>query len=300
MLHLLALYPLVRGVFYVGLLLLIGSQGADKLIMAEVSNPVQRVPMRRALQALVQPLALLMVVFILARGLLQVLSFLDPGDPITWPLVEAALVTSGWGIAWLTALVASALLAIVLATHLGTRRWLVVTLLLVLIAAQTGTGHAGGSQWPGPTGRLLDGLHLAGAGTWLGTLGMLTAIAMPQLRDDSDVPVVAALIHRFSWYARTGALLVVISGLTATLVYARSPGLFIHSTWGHFLLVKLAAMTGVLGLGWYNWRRVTPELQAASCGATARLRRAVRIELALGVVMLAVTALLVVSPLPGE
>jgi len=56
----------------------------------------------------------------------------------------------------------------------------------------------------------------------------------------------------------------------------------------------------VMALGWYNWRVVTPALEGAHATCRERLRRAVRLELLLGLVMLAITTMLVVSPLPGE
>ncbi len=73
-----------------------------------------------------------------------------------------------------------------------------------------------------------------------------------------------------------------------------------ESTWGKLLMLKLALMLGVLALGWYNWRVVTPALDGVDANARQRLRFAVRFELLLGIAMLIVTAFLVASALPGE
>jgi putative copper export protein len=59
-------------------------------------------------------------------------------------------------------------------------------------------------------------------------------------------------------------------------------------------------MLGVLALGWYNWRIVTPALEGRAIASADRLRLAIRLELALGLLMLIITTMLVVSPLPGE
>jgi putative copper export protein len=101
-------------------------------------------------------------------------------------------------------------------------------------------------------------------------------------------------------YARTGVVLVLISGVIAALVYAGSVNMLLAATWGRLLLIKLAGMLGVLILGWYNWRVVTPALDGADPGARRRLRVAIRLELLLALAMLAITTMLVVSPLPGE
>jgi putative copper export protein len=65
--------------------------------------------------------------------------------------------------------------------------------------------------------------------------------------------------------------------------------------YGRILLIKLLLLAGVGALGWYNWRRVLPALEA---DGPARLRRSARAELALGGVVLLITAVLVALPTP--
>ena len=55
-------------------------------------------------------------------------------------------------------------------------------------------------------------------------------------------------------------------------------------------------LAGVAALGWYNWKRVLPALDAD--GGSQRLRRSARAELGLGLVVLLVTAILVALPTP--
>jgi putative copper resistance protein D len=178
---------------------------------------------------------------------------------------------------------------------------LTIALGVVILWAQTGMGHAAGDTWPGPVGRFVDLTHLVGIGLWIGTLAVLLFVAVPLLCRASRLAALAAVVRAFSVYARIGAALVVASGLTAALVYSGGSITVIpRSTWGRLLLIKLACLLGVLALGWYNWRVVTPALERQDADCGNRLRRAIRAELALGLLMLAITAILVASPLPGE
>ena len=72
------------------------------------------------------------------------------------------------------------------------------------------------------------------------------------------------------------------------------------SSWGRLLSVKVLLLGGVAGLGWFNWRVVTPRLLAGAAPAERDLRRAVALELLLGLLIIAVTAVLVATALPGD
>jgi putative copper export protein len=77
-----------------------------------------------------------------------------------------------------------------------------------------------------------------------------------------------------------------------------SVGALTTSAYGRTLLVKLALLALVVATGAYNWRRVRPNL-VDGCGAR-RLRRSAWVELAVGAAVLAVTAVLVATPLPMD
>ena len=59
-------------------------------------------------------------------------------------------------------------------------------------------------------------------------------------------------------------------------------------------MIKLGVLMGVAGTGAYNWLRVRPTLGTSE--ATARLKKSATTELALGVAVIAVTAVLVALP----
>lgn len=299
---LLALYPVVRGLIYIGLLLLVGTQVVRRLVRSVTDDVTVRDTLRLRLDPL-PPLALaVLLIADLARGWLQLTSLLDPGDHITVDLIRNALLSGSWGHAWLLQTVTVAV-TLVLVTWIGRRvpGAVFVALIATMLWGQTGMGHAAGENWPWPTGRLVDLTHLVGVGIWLGTLAVLLVVLLPVLSAAPLIPRLAGVIRRYSVFARTGAALVVTSGVTAALVYTgASIRALPESTWGRLLLFKLACMLGVLALGWYNWRLVTPALELCSPGCERRLRRAVIAEMALTIVMLAITAVLVASALPGE
>jgi putative copper export protein len=67
--------------------------------------------------------------------------------------------------------------------------------------------------------------------------------------------------------------------------------------YGRTLLLKLGVASLVFGTGAYNWLRVKPALEREE--AAGPLRRSATIELTVALVVLAVTAVLVATPLPS-
>jgi putative copper resistance protein D len=295
-------YAVVRGVIFVLLLALIGTQTSNRLV-GRIPTIALSDPLRQRIRSAVPWLLALLAVAVLLRGLLQVLSFVDPGDPVTVDLFTGLLLAGSWGHAW----TAQACVLIALTLWTTWRRSAIPRVdgvllagLAIVVWTQSGMGHANGENWHGPWGRLLDCLHITGAGIWLGTLAVLMIVALPALRGADQIGTLARLIREFSTYAKVGVTLIVASGTIAAVVYAGSLRQFVGATWGRLLLVKVAAMGGVVALGWYNWRIVTPGLERSDVGIGHKLRRAIRIELVLGLVLLAITAILVATALPGE
>ena len=68
--------------------------------------------------------------------------------------------------------------------------------------------------------------------------------------------------------------------------------------WGRYVALKGILATVIVALGALNWRRRGPRL--GETDGVASLRRTLLIELGVAALLLLVTALLVVTPLPGE
>ncbi|MES2124707.1 MAG: CopD family protein [Gemmatimonadota bacterium] len=297
------LFPVVRGLITATLLLLTGLLVVEGIVARRITGHDASLDaeLRGWLSRLPGLLAWFLLMLALGRGALQLLSFVDPGEPVSPELVRGVLWQGSWGNAWV--LQCSAALALLASSWLlqareRLRRAAALLLILVLLWSQTGMGHPADAIWGSALGRVVDLAHLIGGGYWLGTLGILAIAVFPALRTEARLPILAAVVRDFSLPARLGATLLLLSGASATWRYAGSIPSLIASEWGRVLLIKLACLAGVAALGWWNWKIVTPALESVGGGASKQLRRAVAVELALGVVILALTAVLVALPLP--
>ena len=142
-----------------------------------------------------------------------------------------------------------------------------------------------------------DGLHVLGASSWLGTLtivlvaGLTAAMRQaPEARGSH----VRSLINAFSPVALASAGLAAATGVFAAWLHVGTiPNLW-GTQYGITLLIKLAVLGIVALTGFYNWRFVQPAL--GTDAATTRLNRSARVEVAVAVLVLLVTAVLVASP----
>ena len=109
-----------------------------------------------------------------------------------------------------------------------------------------------------------------------------------------------ALVADFSRRALLMAPATVVLGAALAVSYLgwRWPLELTDSAYGRMLGFKLLALAGVGALGLWNWRVVQPGL--AREGGERRLAISAVAEIAFGALLLAVTAVLVATALPGE
>jgi putative copper export protein/methionine-rich copper-binding protein CopC len=217
--------------------------------------------------------------------------------------LDVLLRDTGWGLAWVLQAIATLAFVIGLfiakAPHGRGVGWMGAGAGAVLLSAVPAlSGHAASVGRLNGLAILTDTVHVLGAGVWMGTLAALLAVGIPAglTAADGAAGAVASMVRAFSPMALAGAALVAITGLTS-LVFQLDALSDVWSTgYGRALLLKLALLAGVAGLGFYNWRRVLPTL--GDDAATQRLRRSARAELGLGLAVLLVTAVLVALPTP--
>jgi putative copper export protein len=138
-----------------------------------------------------------------------------------------------------------------------------------------------------------------GAGAWLGTLLLVVMAGVPAaLRrvPGERGPAVASILYAFHPLALACVPLVATSGLVSAWLRLGSFGALTSSRYGTYLLIKILIFLCVALTGAYNWRRVLPTL-GGEAGAR-QIRRTASLELAIGAVVLAITAALVVTPPP--
>ncbi|HSH46764.1 MAG TPA: CopD family protein, partial [Longimicrobiales bacterium] len=109
---------------------------------------------------------------------------------------------------------------------------------------------------------------------------------------------VAALVNAFSPIALVFAGLVVLTGALSAWLHLGTPSALWTSGYGRVLLAKLGAVGLVAAAGAYNWRRARPRL--GDVPAARRLTRSATLELAIGALVLVITAVLVATPPPGD
>ena len=249
--------------------------------------------------------AIALLILTLPRLYGQALGFVDLGEPVTGDLVATIMGQTAWGRGWTTQALAAGLATagFLAARSLPGPGWLMAVggASAVALAAPL-TGHAVAAERAGHWGYPLDVLHVLGAGAWLGTLAVMAVAgfgAARRLDTETRDRRIADQVKAFSPIALAGAATVALAGLALAFRYLDgSLSALWASGYGRTLLLKLAALALVISLGAWNWRIVTPALGQAD--GTARIRRSSFIELLLGIILLAITAVLVSMPMPGE
>lgn len=178
--------------------------------------------------------------------------------------------------------------------------WWIAGLGAVLLALTPGmSGHAASTPRFAPLPVITDAVHVIGAGGWLGSLLAVLLVGIPvalKLAPPERGPAVAALVNAFSPTALFFAGAVAATGVFAAWLHLGEVPALWQSAYGRTLLLKLGVLSVVFGTGAYNWLKVKPALGDEA--AAGRLRRSAIVELTVGAVVLAVTAVLVATATP--
>jgi putative copper export protein len=265
-------------------------------IYAGDSTPAQQVANRT--RRLLRVAAFVIAVAALWRLVQQSAAFAD--SPAAWrSMVSLVLFRMSWGTGW--GVQVAGLLLTALSSGAAVRRGGALAALgagAVLLALSPALmGHAIGAERLMPQAVIADTVHVLAAGAWLGTLLVIAVAALPP-GITSARGTVTAVLDRFSPIALVSALLLAATGLFAAWLHLETLTALWTSLYGRTLIVKLAILAAVAATGAYNWRVATPRLRAT--GDVQAIRRSAMIELALAGALVAVTAVLVATPLPGE
>jgi copper transport protein len=169
---------------------------------------------------------------------------------------------------------------------------------LVLVPALSGHGS---TQSPVALNFPTNALHVAAMAIWLGGLATLLFVAprgTRELEPGDRGKLLAAVISRFSRVALIAVGAILLTGLIQAYVYVRHLDALTETGYGRAVLIKFILLMVLIGIGAYNRRRSVPRLNRIAAGgespgrAGLLLRRALRAEVALLVVVLGVTAAL--------
>jgi copper transport protein len=216
-------------------------------------------------------------------------------------IVEETLETR-FGTVWGLAFLAWVLFAAALPLLLGRRRarlTLAVPLAYLVLAPALG-GHAS-TQSPVGLNFPVNVVHVSAMAVWLGGLATLL-VAVPAATRALEPParsrLLAAALGRFSQLALIAVSAILLTGVIQAYVYVRHPGDLLSTGYGRAVLAKFLLVLVVIGFAAYNRRRSVPALKRiAASGETpgragVMLRRALRAEVALLLVVIGVTAAL--------
>ncbi len=285
-----ATYGAARALHYAALLLLVGAV----FFMLRVADPDPR-RLRRALLAAAAVGLLCSLAAVVLQGALAAGVSLDRAlDP---QLLRGSLDTRT-GHAWLL----RAGLWLVLAAVVAPRRaGPAPALALALpVAALVGTLPYAGHAWTQSPRAVLvaaDVLHVLAAGAWLGGLALLLICFWPR-GERSGGAGAAQATARFSHLALPAIVVLAAAGAAQAWFYLGSVGALVHSTYGWALVAKTALLAVVVVLGAGNRRRAA-RLGDGDGEDAPRLRRHMRAEVALALLVLAATATLVRAAPPA-
>jgi copper transport protein len=170
---------------------------------------------------------------------------------------------------------------------------------LVVSPALGGHAGAGDDAWllvP------LNAAHVLAMSAWVGGVVALLAVvpaATRTLAPPDRTRLLAALVRRFSTVALASVALLLASGVGQSLLELDAWSDLLDTAFGRAILVKSAIFVALIALGAHNRRRSQPRLTRLAGDGEAPgtagivLRRALRAEVALMVLVLGVTAALV-------
>lgn len=225
------------------------------------------------------------------RLMAQAQSLNDPGDPLL-PEMFALLRTHwGWALTVQAVAAVAALVTLRAATRSGNRSRVAEFSVIALAIVPAFMGHAIADPDHRVLSMLVDILHVAAAGGWVGTLALLTLTAWQQRRE-ADAPVlIASLIVAFHPIAMVTAGTVFVTGLGTAWLRMGAPVGIADPTYSGLFVAKLllVGVTGAIGAGHAKQAKKRGQrVEPAAIGRTL-----------LGETLLAVLVLIVTAILAG-
>jgi putative copper export protein/mono/diheme cytochrome c family protein len=222
--------------------------------------------------------------------------------------VWKVLTETRFGNDWLVRAVLAVLIAISIKRLEPVRGWpsrwegaVAVVLSAAFMASLAWAGHGGAN--PGPAGVFqvaADALHLAAAGAWIGGLLPFVLVMACALRTRNEAwnRVAADITRRFSAFGVIVVGVLLLTGLSNTWFLVGSLPRLLGTTYGQLLLLKIALVIVMVAVAAVNRLVLMPRLRdaAGAAGVLSRLWRNGLIEIALGLVILAVVGTLGTTP----
>jgi putative copper export protein len=218
------------------------------------------------------------------------------------PDVMILLTGTTWGTAWIihAAAATAALAAFGLAVREVSGSWALAMIAIPGLAASPAlSGHAVAVQPLQPIPIIADILHVAAGGTWIGGLLVLFAAGLPAAHSGRPLAdQFERLVAAFSPVALASAAIILATGAFASLIHIGAPADLITTRWGQLLTLKIAAAFAVAAFGARNFLRLRHRVLEPA--GAEHLRRSAVAELAIGAIVLLITAFLVAASPPTD
>jgi copper transport protein len=285
-----ALFKFARALDFALILLVVGGAIALAIVLRSAAAEL-RTRMFRILAGLSFGLVVAGALCIVLQG--AVAGGFGLSEAFRWDTIHSVLQTR-FGHAFLWQIGVSIVVgALALMASRSRRLELLPLFALLLIPTISAAGHA---RTSGALAIFLDVFHAAAASTWVG--GLAFTILGLMLAGDDRWPLASRAVPRFSLLAVFSVATLIVAGSLRGYQEVRAFHGLWDTTYGQLLLVKIALVLPLLGLGLYNNRYAVPRLkkQIASVVEQRRFLRAAGTELAIMAVIVGVTAVLVTEP----
>lgn len=244
--------------------------------------------------------ASLLLIAVGARLWSQTTQAFGGDQPMSTLLLRVIVTETPWGRGWTWQALGSVLcLTGAVLVRRNNAQWpLLLTAAVFTAFATSFTGHAVGMNEGVWITVFAQGTHVIAAGLWLGTLAALLIVTFDDVDADGVTGTFRLALQRFSTVAQPAVALLVLAGAVATWRHVGSLA-NMATPYGFVLALKVAAFAGAAACGFHNWRRLTPQLGLRR-SALPRMWRLAGLEVSLGIVALALTAIIGTLPMPGH
>jgi copper transport protein len=278
-------FPMVRWIGYVGLLLLVGAALVLTLLWPrrlDVAGPARVIWLGAGLVALATIGELVLEVPYLAGGGL--------GDIRAGDIRE--VLASRFGAAHLVRLGALAAAMVLLRPVIRGKGWggdraLLGVLGAVAISTWSVSGHPSASPVPMVT-IVADMIHLASMSVWLGGLVMLMVFLLPRANETE----LGAIVPVWSRWAAYAVATLVLTGTAQALIEVGTVSALFSTTYGRLVIAKVGLVAAVVAVASFS-RRLVGTVAAGTPTAAGTLRRFVIAETVVAALILGVTSVLV-------
>ena len=172
---------------------------------------------------------------------------------------------------------------------------LVMSLALIATSSLIGHGAASGEA----PALLLDYIHNLVAAVWIGGIFYFVFALLPtfsQLKESNREKMSLVLIPRFSIAFIIAVGIVIITGPTLMWFLESDVGLITESVYGQLIILKIAIAAVMVGLGGFFQFKVQKNAEknysSGKISVHKKLKRSLKVDAALGIILLGVVALL--------